>query len=130
MARYVRQSFRHLSTSAKSTTGSRPATPDQRRRSGLVGWRRHHRQRAISAAVGAATGIRWSPELLETLLEELHVSEEAIQLLGVPLVAVRKREYPRVIAIALILRHSWRDDDLRDVLHRLALRRRRGSRMR
>jgi hypothetical protein len=55
------------------------------------------------------------------LIEELYIEEEFNALLGDPEVLPRRR-YPQAIALALVLRHSWRPDDLACILRRLRIR--------
>ena len=45
-------------------------------------WRRDVRPRLVSAAVSATGALRWSPTLIEVLLEELYVDEAVQELLG------------------------------------------------
>jgi hypothetical protein len=71
--------------------------------------------------VSATRGLSWTPALLKALIEELHVESALEELLGVPVQALRSRRYPQALAIALILRHSWRADDLDEILKRLRL---------
>jgi hypothetical protein len=56
---------------------------------------------------------------MEVLLEELYVGEGLEALLGKPAAEFGAREYPHAVAVALILRHSWRADDLACILARL-----------
>jgi len=58
------------------------------------------------------------------LMEELHVDDSLEHLLGCSLHSLGRSRYPQAIAIALALRHSWRPDDLADVIRRLDLSRR------
>jgi len=55
------------------------------------------------------------------LIEELYVEEEINALLGDPEV-LPVRRYPQAIALALVLRHSWRPADLACILRRLRIR--------
>ena len=64
--------------------------------------------------------MKWSPRLLVVLLEELHVGNEIVQLVGDPR-RVERRRYPHAVAVALALRHSWRPDDLQRLVRRLRL---------
>jgi hypothetical protein len=61
--------------------------------------------------------------LAELLFEELYVNDGLEELLGARVRGLQKRQYPQAIAMALILRHSWRADDLACILKRLGLRR-------
>jgi hypothetical protein len=58
---------------------------------------------------------------LELLIEELYIDESIDDLLGEHLRDLPKRRYPETIAVALILRHSWRADDLACIVERLGL---------
>jgi hypothetical protein len=60
---------------------------------------------------------------LELLIEELYVDESIDHLLGEHPRDLPTRRYPEAIAVALILRHSWRADDLAWIVERLGLKR-------
>jgi hypothetical protein len=60
---------------------------------------------------------------LELLIEELYIDESIEALLGEHPHALPTRRYPEAIAVALILRHSWRADDLACIVERLGLKR-------
>lgn len=106
---------------------SGPAPRPSNRRSPSSGdattkrWRRNVRPRAIRSAVAATGSVRWSPSLMEVLLEELYVDDCLEELLGTAPDALRVRQYPQAVAVALILRHSWRADDLACILARLGV---------
>jgi hypothetical protein len=87
-------------------------------------WRREVRPRILRSAVAATESLRWSPALVELLFEELYVDDSLEELLGARVQGLQKRQYPQAIAMALILRHSWRADDIACILERLELRRR------
>lgn len=91
-------------------------------------WRRDDRPEALRAAVHSTKGLRWSPSLLELLIEELYIDESIETLLGEHPRVLPTRRYPEAIAVALILRHSWRADDLACIVERLGLNRRTGAR--
>jgi hypothetical protein len=59
--------------------------------------------------------------LLEVLTEELYIDESIDDLLGEHPRDLPTRRYPEAIAVALILRHSWRADDLAWIVERLGL---------
>ena len=61
--------------------------------------------------------------MLELLIEELYIDESIEALLGEHPNALPTRRYPEAIAVALILRHSWRADDLACIVERLGLNR-------
>ena len=58
---------------------------------------------------------------MEVLLEELYVDDGLEELLGKSPSQLRVRQYPQAVAVALILRHSWRADDLACILARLGV---------
>lgn len=84
-------------------------------------WRRDVRPEALRAAVDRTRGLRWSAGLLELLIEELYIDESLDDLLGENPHDLPIRRYPEAIAVALILRHSWRADDLACIIERLGL---------
>lgn len=84
-------------------------------------WRREVRPGAVRSAASATKTLKWSPRLIEALLEELYVDDRFEELLGRAPGQLRSREYPRAIAVALILRHSWHPDDLACMVERLGL---------
>ena len=84
-------------------------------------WRRDVRPRAVRSAVSATALLRWSPSLMEVLLEELYVDDGLERLLGKSPSELQVRQYPGAVAAALILRHSWRADDLACILERLGM---------
>ena len=85
----------------------------------VADWRRTVRPAMLRRAAVATTGLDWSSALFTTLLEELRENDGLEALLG----AIRKdlavAAYPQVIALALILRHSWQPEDLRRILEAL-----------
>ena len=85
-------------------------------------WRRETRPKAIRVAVSSTKALRWSRPLIEAVLEELYVDDHFEELLGRAPGDLRPDQYPRAIAIAVILRHSWHPDDLACMLKRLKLR--------
>ena len=85
-------------------------------------WRRDTRPRIVRAAVSATKAIRWSPVLIEAVLEEMYVDDHFEELLGRSPGDLRPGQYAQAVAVALILRHSWHPDDLACMLKRLKLR--------
>jgi len=59
--------------------------------------------------------------LMKVLVEELYVDDGLEELLGKAPSRLQVRQYPQAVAVALILRHSWRADDLACILERLGL---------
>lgn len=84
-------------------------------------WRRDVRSRAVRSAVSAIASLQWSPSLMEVILEELYVDDGLEELLGRSPSQLPVRRYPQAVAAALILRHSWRADDLACILARLGV---------
>ena len=90
-------------------------------RTGIVRWRRDVRPVSLADLASSAASLRWSPALIELLCEELHITEAIEAILGMGIRKLHPTEYPRAVALAVILRHSWRPDDLDDIVSRLGL---------
>lgn len=56
---------------------------------------------------------------MKVLLEELYADNGLEELLETA--ELQLRQYPQAVAVALILRHSWRADDLACILARLGV---------
>ena len=79
----------------------------------LPDWRRQVRPLILRDLVEQTRNLSWSRRLITLLLEELHVSDEFLDLVesnDCP----DPEHYPQLVAIALLLRHSWFPDDLSD----------------
>lgn len=85
----------------------------------VADWRRSVRPAILRRATVATTGLEWSPTLFATLLEELGETDGLEALLGPMPKNLAVVAYPQVIALALILRHSWQPHDLRRILETL-----------
>jgi hypothetical protein len=83
-------------------------------------WRRHSRLAVLRELADGAHGLTLSRRLLNALLEELHISDDFDVLVG-PVARVPASQYPRLLAIALLLRHSWCPQDLSRTAARIAL---------
>ena len=83
-------------------------------------WRQTERPRVLRRIASRTADLTWSRTLLRPLLEELYVDETFEELVG-PLDCIPIRQYPHAVAIALVLRHSWRPDDLRQFAKQLGL---------
>ena len=83
-------------------------------------WRRHGRLDDLRVLAEGATGLALSRGLLHALLEELHISDDFDALVG-PVARQGASQYPRLLAIALLLRHSWCPQDLARTTTRLGL---------
>src|SRR4051794_37418736 len=110
-----RKSPARAPTSARA--GRAPRAGENRRRATPTNamtkrWRRDVRPRVVRSAVSATAMMRWSPSLMEVLLEELYVDDGLKGLLGKSPRELQVRQYPAAVAAALIFRHSWRADDL------------------
>jgi hypothetical protein len=95
-------------------------TPSAARRDDLADWRRLTRPVILDDFLDRTRGLRWSRELIDLLLDELHVSDEFDDLIGrVPPTA--QVNYPQLVALAVVLRHSWFPEDLARVIEKLGL---------
>lgn len=81
-------------------------------------WRQDGRWDALRLLARETRRAKWSPAMLDALVEELFVGEEFVRLLGDPR-RLPVRRYPQAVAIALAIRHSWRPDDFQRTLNRL-----------
>ena len=106
-------STRRRSTNPEETTW----TPE---RVQVDDWRRHGRLDDLRTIAEGASGLTLSRGLLHALLEELHISDDFDVLVG-PVARVPASQYPRLLAIALLLRHSWCPQDLSRTAARIAL---------
>src|SRR5437868_13540438 len=83
-------------------------------------WRHELRPRAIRTFAGRAATLTWSRALLKLVVEELYPDDLFTELVG-NLDRVPARQWPRVLAIAVALRRSWRRDGLTRVALRLRI---------
>ena len=81
-------------------------------------WRAELRPRAMQVFASRAARLTWSRALLKAVIEELYPDDLFSELIG-NLDRVPARHWPRVIAIAVALRHSWRHDRLARLAKRL-----------
>ena len=79
--------------------------------------RRHHAA-LIRAVSERAARVTWTPELLDLLLDELHLDDDFgwLRVPGLP-----KHRYPQVVALALLSRHTAHVDDFADAARKLGL---------
>jgi hypothetical protein len=90
-------------------------TSSTARRDDLADWRRLTRPVILDDFLDRTRDLRWSRELIDLLLDELHVSDEFDDLIGrVPPTA--QVNYPQLVALALVLRHSWFPEDLARII--------------
>ena len=81
-------------------------------------WREELRPRALRLFAARTTKLTWSRALLKLIVDELYPDDLFTELIG-NLDRVPRRQWPRVLAIAVALRHSWRRDGLARVARRL-----------
>jgi hypothetical protein len=81
-------------------------------------WRQELRPRAIRTFAVRAAKLTWSRALLKVVVEELYPDDLFTELVG-NLDRVPPGQWPRVLAIAVALRHSWRRDGLARIARRL-----------
>jgi hypothetical protein len=91
-----------------------------RRQGELRQWRQRVRVAELRRLAELTRGLNWSSTLFEALLEELHLDDLFVDLVGDPK-SLPRSQYPRAIAVALALRHSWRPDDLSHLVRRLKI---------
>jgi hypothetical protein len=89
-------------------------------------WRKELRPRAIRLFAARAAKLTWSRALLKLVIEELYPDDLFRQLIG-NFDRVPRRKWPRVLAIAVALRHSWRRDGLERIAKRLHISLRSGN---
>ncbi len=83
-------------------------------------WRAGLRPRAMQLFASRAARLPWSRALLKAVVEELYPDDLFSELIG-SLDHVPARHWPRVLAIAVALRHSWRHDRLSRLARRLGV---------
>jgi hypothetical protein len=83
-------------------------------------WRRKVRPHLLREMAGQTTGLPLSRPLVNALLDELHISDDFDALIG-PTRHLPATHYPQLLAIALLLRHSWCPLDLSRTAKRLGL---------
>ena len=110
--------MRDRSTRRQSTSPQRTALTPKRVQ--VHDWRRDGRLEDLRALAEGAVGLTLSRGLLHALLEELHVSDDFDVLVG-RVARLPASQYPRLLAIALLLRHSWCPQDLARTATRLGL---------
>src|SRR5262245_5312740 len=86
----------------------------------LARWRADDRVEDVRALALSARSLTWSRALLDALLDELHVGDDFEVLVG-HVAHLRTSQYPRLVAVALLLRHSWCPEDLERTATRLGL---------
>jgi hypothetical protein len=105
----------HLHPAASTTR--KPRAP---RSSDWCEWRACVRPQLLTSLVEQARDLSWSQRLIGLLLEELHISDDFDRLIG-PTRRLPPTRYPQLLAIALVIRHSWSPQDLARISKRLGL---------
>jgi hypothetical protein len=110
--------MRERAHSSRLTSKSRQ--PRARHPTETCDWRTCVRPLLLTQLVERTRSLRWSPQLVELLLEELHISDDFDRLIGQT--ADRSAaQYPQLLALALALRHSWCPQDFARVVRKLGL---------
>ena len=74
-------------------------------------WREELRPRALRLFAARTTKLQWSRALLKLVVHELYPDDLFSELIG-NLDRIPRRRWPQVIALAVALRQSWREDGL------------------
>ena len=74
-------------------------------------WREELRPRALRLFAARTATLPWSRALLKLVVHELHPDDLFSELIG-NLDRIPRRRWPQVIALAVALRQSWREDGL------------------
>ena len=110
--------MRDGATSRRTTTT--PHTTWASERVQVDYWRRKLRPHVLRAVAGRTAALAWSRPLVNALLDELHISDDFDALMG-PTRRLPPTHYPQLLAIALLLRHSWCPVDLSRTAKQLGL---------
>jgi hypothetical protein len=83
-------------------------------------WRRELRPRAMRLIAARTRHLAWSRALVSLLLNELQTDDLFTEIVGAPN-RIAPSRFPQAVAIALLLRHSWRQVDLTKIARRLGI---------
>jgi hypothetical protein len=83
-------------------------------------WRAELRPRAVREFAARATKLPWSRVLLKAAIEELYPDDLFTEIVG-DLDRIPPRLWPRALAVAVALRHTWRRDGLTRIAAQLRL---------
>ena len=83
-------------------------------------WFARCRPHALKELSQRAVNAKWNRRLLRLLLQELDADETFAELVGDP-ARIPVRRYAEAVAVALLIRHSWRSDDLASYAEQLGL---------
>src|SRR5204862_4288397 len=81
-------------------------------------WREELRPRALRLFAARTTKLQWTRALLKLVVRELHPDDLFSELIG-NLDRVPRRRWPQVAALAVALRHSWRQHGLAQIVKSL-----------
>ena len=81
-------------------------------------WREELRPRALRLFAARTATLPWSRALLKLVVRELYPDDLFAELIG-NLDRVPRRRWPQVVALAVALRHSWRQDGLAQIVKSL-----------
>jgi len=105
-----------------SHAGTRLAaeTAWHRQRADVERWRAGVRPQALRLIAEKTSGLSWTKDLFALLLDELHVDDLFSELVGPP-DRLPVNRYPKAVAVAIALRHSWQPDDLGQIAQQLGV---------
>jgi hypothetical protein len=83
-------------------------------------WRRELRPRAMRLMAARTRHLAWSRALMSVLLDELHPDDLFTAIVGPPN-RIKPSRFPQAVAIAILLRHSWRQADFSRIAKRLGI---------
>src|SRR5438874_11915196 len=83
-------------------------------------WREELRPRALRLFAAGTSKLPWSRALLKLVVRELYPDDLFSELIG-NLDRIPRRRWPQVIALAVALRHSWRQDGLTRLVRSLRI---------
>src|SRR5690349_11937858 len=81
-------------------------------------WREELRPCALRVFAARTARLPWSRALLKLVVRELYPDDLFTELIG-NLDRVPRRRWPQVVALAVALRHSWRQDGLTQIVKSL-----------
>src|SRR6478672_2741847 len=81
-------------------------------------WREELRPRSLRLFAARTATLPWSRALLKLVVRELYPDDLFAELIG-NLDRVPRRRWPQVVALAVALRHSWRQDGLAGIVRSL-----------
>ena len=81
-------------------------------------WREEFRPRALRLFAARTATLPWSRALLKLVVRELYPDDLFAELIG-NLDRVPRRRWPQVAALAVALRHSWRQHGLAQIVRSL-----------